>query len=140
MIADYVATAFMLMRLINVISRLIAKGTRQEPAVVPEWRYQLWGLVAGALFANSIPHFIHGVSGSWFPAPFSSYLGKGVPTAVVNVLWGCINFAVGCDLVTTSQKAHFQKLSRILTGVGFVIVSVFLAVIFSRLHQPPGTL
>jgi uncharacterized membrane protein len=134
MIADYVAALFMLLRLINVVSRFVAKRTGQEPPVVPEWRYQLWGLLAGALFANSIPHFIHGVSGSPFPAPFATYLGKGAPTAVANVLWGCINFAVGCHLVVSSQQARLQKLSRALTGVGFMIVSILLAVLFSRLH------
>ena len=49
---------------------------------------------------NGIPHFVQGVSGNKFQSPFASPPGVGESSAVVNVLWGSFNFAVGFLLLT----------------------------------------
>lgn len=133
MTADVVAGLAMLLRLANLTTRLLPN--QQPQPSTPAWRYHAWSLLAGALLANAIPHFVHGVSGMPFPAPFSSFLGAGTPTAVVNVLWGALNFAIGLDLLRTCRAAPTPRLSRALTAAGFVAASILLAIVFSRLHR-----
>lgn len=132
MIADVVAGLAVLLRLANLGARFLPN--REPRPSTPAWRYPTWSLLAGALLANAIPHFVHGVSGMPFPAPFGNYLGAGAPTAVANVLWGAINLAVGLDLLRSCREAPAPKLSRALTVAGFLAASIFLAIIFSRLH------
>jgi hypothetical protein len=55
--------------------------------------------LAGALFANSIPHFVQGVCGNKFQSPFASPPGRGETSAIVNVVWGWLNFVIGGALV-----------------------------------------
>lgn len=132
MIADVVAGLAMLLRLANLTTRFLPNQQPQPSS--PVWRYHTWSLLTGALLANAIPHFVHGVSGMPFPAPFSSFLGAGAPTAVANVLWGGLNLAIGLDLLRTCGAAPSPKLSRALTAAGFLAMSIFLAIVFSRLH------
>jgi hypothetical protein len=47
---------------------------------------------AGAFLANSIPHFVQGVCGNKFQSPFASPSGIGESSAIVNVVWGWLNF------------------------------------------------
>jgi hypothetical protein len=96
------------------------------------WQSYIYSFLAGVLFANSIPRFIHGISGDYFPAPFFHNLGRGAPTDIVNVLWGLFNFAVGYNLVSKFQNTLSQKLFRILVFSGFVCMSIFLSVVFSQ--------
>ncbi len=64
------------------------------------WYAYIAYLVAGFSLANSVPHFVAGISGARFQSPFASPPGEGESSAVVNVLWGLGNFAVGYILVT----------------------------------------
>jgi len=50
---------------------------------------------AGAFLANTIPHFVHGISGDSFPSPFANPPGRGLSSPLVNVLWGLGNLVVG---------------------------------------------
>jgi hypothetical protein len=43
--------------------------------------------LGGAFLANSVPHFVHGISGEMFPKPFANPPGRGMLPAIVNVLW-----------------------------------------------------
>ena len=37
------------------------------------WATYLASFVSGGLFTNAVPHFIHSVSGEYFPAPFGKF-------------------------------------------------------------------
>jgi hypothetical protein len=104
-------------------------GTQESFTV---WQSYIYNFLAGVLFANSIPHFIHGISGDYFPAPFFHELGKGAPTDIVNVLWGLFNFAIGYNLVSKFQNMLSPKLFRVLVFSGFACMSIFLSVVFSQ--------
>jgi hypothetical protein len=60
--------------------------------------YVAW-LFAGAFLANSIPHIVQGISGNRFQTPFASPRGVGESSAVVNVIWGFFNLAIGGALL-----------------------------------------
>ena len=134
MIPSYIALAAVVLFLARfAIKQFNSKpnaDTSQESFTT--WQSCIYSFLAGVLFANSIPHFIHGISGDYFPAPFFHSLGKGAPTDIVNVLWGLFNFAIGYNLVSKFQNTVSQKLFRILVFSGFVCMSIFLSVVFSQ--------
>ena len=61
---------------------------------MPWYVYVAW-LFAGAFLANAIPHTVQGICGNRFQTPFASPRGVGESSAVVNVIWGLANFAIG---------------------------------------------
>jgi hypothetical protein len=54
---------------------------------------------AGAFLANSVPHVVQGISGNRFQTPFASPPGVGESSAMINVIWGLFNVAVGGGLL-----------------------------------------
>jgi hypothetical protein len=65
---------------------------------MPWYVYIAW-LFAGAFLANSIPHTVQGICGNRFQTPFASSPGVGESSAVVNVVWGFVNLAIGGALL-----------------------------------------
>jgi hypothetical protein len=65
---------------------------------MPWYEYAAY-VFAGAFLTNSIPHFVQGVCGNRFQSPFASPSGIGESSAIVNVVWGWLNFVVGGGLV-----------------------------------------
>jgi len=59
------------------------------------WYVYVARFFAGVFLANSIPHTVQGICGNRFQTPFASPPGVGESSAVVNVIWGAANFAVG---------------------------------------------
>jgi hypothetical protein len=90
---------------------------------------------AGAFLANGVPHFIHGISGERFQSPFASRPGMRESSALVNVVWGLANLAVGYGLIF--EVGHFDLgLSRSsqMAGLGVLITSVTLALTLGRVR------
>jgi hypothetical protein len=54
---------------------------------------------AGAFVANGVPHFVQGICGNRFQTPFALPRGVGESSAVVNVIWGFANLAIGSALI-----------------------------------------
>ena len=134
MIFSYVALAAVVLFLVRfAIKQFNSRHAGDaSQASFTTWQSYIYSFLAGVLFANSIPHFIHGISGDYFPAPFFHNLGKGAATDIVNVLWGLFNFAIGYNLVREFQSLVPPKLFRIIVFSGFVCMSIFLSVVFSQ--------
>jgi hypothetical protein len=133
MIASYIALGaivFFVARFASAWMRGAANGERPLPEPGKVRRY-LCGFLAGALFANSIPHFIHGISGEYFPAPFGRNLGRGAYTDIANVLWGLFNFGAGYYYFRSFQPMPSRLPFRGFVLGGFVSASLFLSVVFS---------
>jgi hypothetical protein len=62
------------------------------------YAYVAW-FFGGAFLANSIPHIVQGICGNKFQTPFASPRGVGESSAIVNVLWGFLNLAIGGALL-----------------------------------------
>jgi hypothetical protein len=60
--------------------------------------YVAW-FFAGVFLANAIPHVVQGICGNRFQTPFASPRGVGESSAVVNVIWGFLNLAIGGALL-----------------------------------------
>jgi hypothetical protein len=84
--------------------------------------------------ANTVPHYVHGVSGETFPTPFADPPGKGMSSPTVNVLWALFNLAVG-SLFFKYGKPLANKLGLAFFGAGVLAISLMLAAAFSQLHK-----
>ncbi len=99
-----------------------------EPKI--KWYHYLAAFFAGFFLANTVPHFIHGISGDAFPTPFSNPPGKGLSTPTTNVLWACFNLLVGYILLKASKASHKNKLLLIVLFIGILICSIMLSYAF----------
>jgi hypothetical protein len=89
--------------------------------------------VAGLLFGNGIPHFVHGVSGEDFHTPQVHRLAPGLPSPIVNVLWGLANFAVAIGLAVLANPPAPSIVAEWLTAAaGFAFASIGLSIYFPR--------
>ena len=95
-----------------------------------KWYHYLAAFFAGMFLANTVPHFIHGVSGDPFPTPFSSPPGKGLSSPTVNVLWSCLNLLVGYVLLMVSRVSTKNKFSMFILFAGIVAMSIQLGIVF----------
>jgi len=99
------------------------------------WYFLVSYFFGGAFFANSLPHFINGVSGSPFQSPFAKPPGKGLSSSTVNVLWGFFNLVVAYMLVLRVGSFSLHSWLQVAVfGAGMLVMSVMLARSFGRFH------
>lgn len=87
----------------------------------------VYSFIAGLFAANGIPHFIKGVVGESHQTPF------GKPSsAIVNVIWGWINFVVA-GLLLFFGNLHPHLLRAFASfSLGVLIMSVLLALTWTK--------
>ncbi len=87
----------------------------------------------GLLFANGIPHFVHGVSGKKFPTPFAKPPGRGLSPAPVNALWGLANFLLAVVLLNIVGGLVLGFNPGFMAFLlGFVLASIGLSTFFQK--------
>jgi hypothetical protein len=101
------------------------------------WSGYLAAFVAGAFLVNGVPHFVQGICGNRFQTPFASPPGIGESSALVNVLWGACNFAVGGGLVHYFFPPVFPPpLSLcVIAGISGLITAIWLSHHFARVRN-----
>lgn len=99
------------------------------------WYVYLAYFVAGVFLANGVPHFVNGISGRRFQSPFAKPPGVGESSALVNVIWGLVNFVIGFMLVrgVGDFRCGFT-LDILMVGLGTVVAAVGLAWYFGRVR------
>ena len=95
-----------------------------------KWYHYIACFFAGLFIANTVPHFIHGVSGDVFPTPFSTPAGKGPSSPTVNVFWALLNFFIGYLLMRAGKVSNQRVMSHIVFFLGIVVMSWLLSVAF----------
>jgi hypothetical protein len=96
------------------------------------WYNYLACFFLGVFLVNSIPHFIHGISGDYLPTPFANPPGKGLSPPIINLFWGYLNIVVSFLLYKGSKIASKNKWGIILFLIGFVIMSIELSLTFTN--------
>jgi hypothetical protein len=97
------------------------------------WSYGIAHFFGGMFFVNGVPHFVSGVCGRKFPSPFASPPGKGLSSAMINVLWGGVNLAVGYYLVWRVGTFDLRDTHDVVVaGLGAMLMAVMLARVFSE--------
>jgi hypothetical protein len=96
------------------------------------WYQYVESFFAGAVLANVVPHFVHGISGDRFPTPFANPPGKGLSSATVNVAWALFNLVIGYFLFRSGRVASGGYATLILFFAGIVAISLQLSVHFTK--------
>ncbi len=100
------------------------------------WIVILAHLVAGMLLANSIPHFVNGISGNPFQSPFATPPGVGESSPLINVLWGAANFAVGYLLLFGTGDFRWGiSMDAAIVGLGALLLAIGLAIHFGHVRS-----
>ena len=95
-----------------------------------KWYNYVSCFFAGMFIANTVPHFIHGISGDTFPTPFANPPGKGPSSPTINVLWGLLNLVFGYLLYRGGKISNANKWSILVFFIGIVVMSVMLSIAF----------
>jgi len=82
--------------------------------------------------ANVVPHFVHGISGDRFPTPFAKPPGRGLSSPTVNVVWACLNMAVGYILARVGKVSSGNILALLMFFAGIVAISSLMSVQFAN--------
>ena len=99
------------------------------------WYVYVAYFFAGSFLANAVPHFTNGISGRPFPSPFASPPGQGESGAVVNVLWGTFNLAVGYVLLSRVGPLDLRQPVQVLAfAAGWLLTGLMLANAFGALY------
>jgi hypothetical protein len=99
------------------------------------WHHYIAYFFGGAFLANTVPHFVNGISGNAFQSPFASPPGQGLSSSTVNVLWGLFNLAVAYLLICRVGSFDLRKNANALPlGAGVLLMSLMLAHAFGRFH------
>jgi len=100
------------------------------------WYVYVGWLFAGAFLTNAIPRIVQGACGNRFQTPFASPRGVGESSAVVNVLWGFCNVAIGGALlyIFLPQLPPPWPLSAVAL-IGGLVVALYLARHFGRVRN-----
>jgi len=97
-----------------------------------EWYNYLAFFFAGVFFANTVPHFVKGISGDKFPTPFAKPPGKGLSSPLVNVLWGGFNLAIGFILFSAGKIQEGNYWGWIIFFAGIMAISTPMSISFSK--------
>src|SRR5512146_525841 len=99
------------------------------------WYHYIAYFFGGAFLTNAVPHFVHGISGHPFQSPFASPPGEGLSSALVNVLWGFFNLAVGYVLVCRVGTFELRRTSHVVVvGLGVLLMALNLAHALGRFY------
>ena len=97
-----------------------------------EWYQYIAVFFSGAFFANAVPHFVQGVSGNKFPTPFAKPPGKGLSSAIINVLWGLLNIVFGYLLFFRAPIDNAHPVALIVFFIGVIALSIMAATNFPK--------
>ena len=99
--------------------------------------YVAW-FCAGAFLANAIPHIVQGMSGNRFQTPFASPPGVGESSAIVNVIWGFVNLAIGGTLLYLFLPQLPPPWPLCATAlIGALAIALWLANHFGKVRNSP---
>lgn len=94
-----------------------------------DWQVYVYSLLAGAIGANGIPHFIQGILGKAYQTPFGRQ-----SSAVINVLWGWLNLVVASMLLYLGHVHPHLLRSFACVALGALAMSSLLA--YNKTKQP----
>jgi hypothetical protein len=96
------------------------------------WYHYVACFFAGAVLANFVPHFVHGISGNKFPTPFAKPPGKGLSSPTVNVVWGLLNLVIGYLLLRAGRVSQQDLLSLGVLFIGIAAISIPMSIRFTK--------
>jgi len=99
------------------------------------WHNYLASFFSGLFLANTVPHFVHGISGDRFPTPFANPPGKGLSSPTVNVLWSLLNLFVGWVLFRVGNVWSGPVAIQATFFVAIAALSIATSIRFAQKHR-----
>jgi hypothetical protein len=100
------------------------------------WYGYLLQFLSGVLLTNGVPHFVQGLSGSWFQSPFASPPGVGESSPLINVYWGFANLVEGAVLLARFAPAPPRAyLDWGLVGAGVLLAGTQMSTHFGKVRS-----
>jgi len=100
-----------------------------------EWYQYLAAFFCGAFLANTVPHFVQGISGNKFPTPFAKPPGKGLSSSLTNMIWSLANLVVGYLLIGAGKVAAGNNPALITCFTGIALMGIMLSIRFAGKHK-----
>ncbi|MGB9144506.1 MAG: hypothetical protein WCC14_01675 [Acidobacteriaceae bacterium] len=100
------------------------------------WYHYVAASFAGAFLANTVPHFVHGVSGDPFPTPFAKPPGRGLSSPTVNVLWGLFNLVCGYATWLYGRISARNPAALLAFFAGIALLSISMSISFQKKQTP----
>lgn len=95
-----------------------------------KWYHYIASFFAGFFLANAVPHFVSGISGNYFPTPFSDPPGKGLSSPLTNILWALANLLIGY-LLFRAAKINSRRIGTLAVFfIGVAAISISLSLLF----------
>lgn len=92
-----------------------------------------------AALLNAIPHLVSGVMGRRFPSPFARPSGRGMSSALVNVLWGFANLLIAYLLLCRVGRFDLDDAGDLgAFALGFMVIGLMGALHFGGLNEGRG--
>jgi hypothetical protein len=99
------------------------------------WYHYVSYFFGGAFLANTVPHFVNGVSGRPYQSPFASPPGVGLSSSTINVCWGFFNLAIAYLLIARVGTFELRRTRHVLVlGLGVLLMSLMLARAFGKFY------
>ncbi len=106
---------------------------------LPHLLHLLSWFLGGATLMNAIPHLVSGLMGRAFPSPFARPPGKGLSSAMVNMLWGFANLWAAWLLLCRVGDFDLRQLGDVAApALGMFLIGLHLAWHFGRLNGGSG--
>lgn len=96
------------------------------------WYEYIASFFSGIFLANTVPHFVQGISGNRFPTPFAKPPGRGLSSPTVNVVWALLNLIIGYILFRVGKVSGESDLARLVFFAGIAAISILMSVRFAR--------
>ena len=96
------------------------------------WYHCVAAFLAGAFLANTVPHFVHGISGDPFPTPFAKPPGRGLSSPTVNVLWALLNLACGYAAWLFGHISARDPAALLVFFAGIAALSIAMSISFQQ--------
>ncbi|HEY2480866.1 MAG TPA: hypothetical protein VGI30_01550 [Caulobacteraceae bacterium] len=95
--------------------------------------------VGGAFLMNAVPHVVSGAMGRKFPSPFAKPPGKGLSSALVNMLWGFGNLVIAYLLVCKIGRFDLGNAAQAASlALGMFLLGLVHALHFGNLNGGGG--
>jgi len=92
------------------------------------WYHYMAYFFGGAFLANTVPHFVNGISGNAFQSPFASPPGQACPPQRSMSCGACSTLPVAYLLICRVGSFNLRKTTHVLTlGAGVLLNSLMLA-------------
>lgn len=98
------------------------------------WYHPIVWFIGALFLANTVPHFVSGITGNAFQSPFATPPGEGLSSARTNIAWAALNGLIAWALLRIGPLDLKNPKHALPILVGFFGAAFLVAGHFARFH------